>query len=110
MLSWPLTIKIYLGAEPTDMKKGFDSLAYLVESSMAIDPFSGHRFLLRSHRGDWIQILYWDVNGYVLWYKRLEKRSFQFPTAVAKVTSHVGIKAADLAMILDEVDLVNGRR
>jgi transposase len=52
MLSWPLTIKIYLGAEPTDMKKGFDSLAYLVESSMAIDPFSGHRFLLRSHRGD----------------------------------------------------------
>jgi transposase len=42
MLSWPPTVKIYLGAEPTDMRKGFDSLASLVESSMALDPLSGH--------------------------------------------------------------------
>ena len=41
MLSWPPTVKIFLGAEPTDMRKGFDSLAYLVESSMGLDPLSG---------------------------------------------------------------------
>ena len=57
MLSWPPTVKIYLGAEPTDMRKGFDSLAYLVESSMALDPFSGHLFVFRSRRGDRTKIL-----------------------------------------------------
>jgi transposase len=110
MLSWPPTVKIYLGAEATDMRKGFDSLAYLVESSMALDPFSGHLFVFRSRRGDRIKILYWDADGYVLWYKRLEKGSFRFPTAAAHATGHVEIKAADLMMILDGVDLASVRR
>ena len=64
MLSWPPTVKIFLGAEPTDMRKGFDSLAHLVESSMALDPLSGHLFVFRSRRGDRIKILYWDRDGY----------------------------------------------
>ena len=70
MLSWPPTVKIFLGADPTDMRKGFDSLAHLVESSMALDPLSGHLFVFRSRRGDRIKILYWDADGYVLWYKK----------------------------------------
>ena len=110
MLSWPPTVKIYLGVEPTDMRKGFDSLAYLVESSMALDPLSGHLFVFRSRRGDRIKILYWDADGYVLWYKRLEKGSFRFPAAAAQATGHVEIKSADLAMILDGVDLASVRR
>jgi hypothetical protein len=69
MLTWPPTVRIFLGAEPTDMRKGFDSLAHLVESSMALDPLSGHLFVFRSRRGDRIKILYWDTDGYVLWYK-----------------------------------------
>jgi transposase len=47
MLSWPPTVRIFLAAESTDMRKGFDSLAYLVESSMALDPVSGHLFVFR---------------------------------------------------------------
>jgi IS66 Orf2 like protein len=70
MLSWPPTVKIFLGAEPTDMRKGFDSLAHVVESSMALDPLSGHLFVFRSRRGDRIKVLYWDADGYVLWYKK----------------------------------------
>jgi hypothetical protein len=70
MLSWPPTVKIFLGAEPTDMRKGFDSLAHLVESSMALDPLSGHLFVFRSRRGDRIKVLYWDKDGYALWYKK----------------------------------------
>jgi transposase len=57
MLSWPPTVKILLGAGPTDMRKGFDSLAHLVESSMALDPLSGHLFVFRSRRGDRVKIL-----------------------------------------------------
>ena len=42
MLSWPPTVRIYLCSEATDMRKGFDSLAHLVESSLSLDPLSGH--------------------------------------------------------------------
>ena len=64
MLSWPPTVRIFLGAEPTDMRKGFDSLAHLVESSMTLDPLSGHLFVFRSRRGDRIKVLCWDRDGY----------------------------------------------
>ena len=84
MLSWPPTVKIFLGADPTDMRKGFDSLAHLVESSMALDPLSGHLFVFRSRRGDRIKVLWWDRDGYCLWYKRLEKGSFRFPAVSAE--------------------------
>jgi transposase len=93
------------------MRKGFDSLAHLVESSLALDPLSGHLFVFRSRRGDRIKILHWDRDGYALWYKRLEKGSFPFPVAVAtQGTKGVEIKAADLMMILDGIDLGSVRR
>ncbi len=111
MLSWPPTVKIFLGADPTDMRKGFDSLAYLVESSMSLDPLSGHLFVFRSRRGDRIKVLWWDRDGYCLWYKRLEKGSFRFPAVAAeRATKGVEVKAADLMMILDGVDLGSVRR
>jgi transposase len=111
MLSWSPTVKIFLGAEPTDMRKGFDSLAHLVESSMSLNPLSGHLFVFRSRRGDRIKVLYWDKDGYALWYKRLEKGSFRFPTAASTNGSKgLEVKAADLMMILDGVDLGSVRR
>lgn len=72
MLSWPPTVRIFLCAEPTDMRKGFDSLAHLVEASLTLDPLSGHLFVFRSRRGDRIKVLYWDKDGYALWYKKYE--------------------------------------
>jgi transposase len=111
MLSWPPTVRIFLAAESTDMRKGFDSLASLVESSMTLDPLSGHLFVFRSRRGDRIKVLWWDSDGYCLWYKRLEKGCFRFPAAAAQgATKGVEVKAADLMMILDGVDLSSVRR
>jgi transposase len=111
MLSWPPTVRIFLCADATDMRKGFDSLACLVESSLALDPLSGHLFVFRSRRGDRIKILYWDKDGYALWYKRLEKGSFRFPsTAGTPGAKGIEVKAADLMMILDGVDLGSVRR
>src|SRR3954470_16524232 len=111
MLSWPPPVRIFLGAEPTDMRKGFDSLARLVESALTLDPLSGHLFVFRSRRGDRIKILYWDRDGYAMWYKRLEKGSFHFPAAPATPEPQgVEVKAADLMMLLDGVDLGSVRR
>jgi len=48
VLTWPATVRIFLGAGPTDMRKGFDSLAHMVEASMSLDPLSGHLLMLPS--------------------------------------------------------------
>ncbi len=111
MLSWPPTVRIFLCSGATDMRKGFDSLAHLVESSLTLDPLSGHLFVFRSRRGDRMKILWWDRDGYCLWYKRLERGSFRFPAAsTADESKGVEVKAADLMMILDGVDLGSVRR
>ena len=96
MLSWPPTVKIFLGAEPTDMRKGFDSLAHLVESSMALDPLSGHLFVFRSRRGDRIKVLYWDKDGYALWYKR-QARDYPQPSSFTGPCGHSHNRARRLA-------------
>jgi len=111
MLSWPPTVRLFLCSGATDMRKGFDSLASLVESTLTLDPLSGHLFVFRSRRGDRIKILYWDRDGYAMWYKRLEKGSFRFPAAPATPEAKgVEVKAADLMMLLDGVDLGSVRR
>jgi transposase len=110
MLSWPPTVRIFLCSEPTDMRKGFDSLAHLVESSLVLDPMSGHLFVFKSRRGDRIKVLYWDRDGLALWYKRLEKGGFRFPAATTDGSKGVEVKAADLMMILDGIDLGSVRR
>ena len=111
MLSWPPTVRIFLCSGATDMRKGFDSLAHLVESSLTLDPLSGHLFVFRSRRGDRMKILWWDRDGYCLWYKRLERGSFRFSAvSTANESKGVEVKAADLMMILDGVDLGSVRR
>ena len=67
--------RIWLAAEPTDMRCGFDRLAEQVRSVISQDPLSGHLFLFRSRRAERLKVLTWDRDGYVLWYKRLEQAS-----------------------------------
>jgi transposase len=102
MLSLPLPVRIFLCAEPADMRRSFDGLARMVREFLGADPLSGHLFVFRSKRGDRLKLLYWDTDGLAIWYKRLEKGSFRFPAAVG---GGVEIRAADLTMLLDGVDL-----
>lgn len=109
MLNVPGQLKIFLCLGATDMRKSFDSLAVIVEEQLKLDPLSGHLFVFRSRRGDRVKLLYWEESGYALWYKRLEVGTFRFPTAAADHKS-LTISAADLAMLLDGVDLASVRR
>ena len=109
MLNVPRQLQIFLCAAPTDMRKGFDTLAALVRDTLHLDPLSGQLFVFRSRRGDRIKLLYWDADGWALWYKRLEAGTFRFPSVRAEQTS-VTISATDLAMLLDGVDLGSVRR
>ncbi len=109
MLSVPSQVKIFLCAEATDMRKGFDTLAGVVREALGLDPLSGHLFVFRSRRGDRVKLLWWDADGWALFYKRLEAGNFSFP-ALREGQSSVTISATDLAMLLDGVDLASVRR
>lgn len=109
MLSIPHALKIFLAVAPTDMRKNHDGLAALVEHVLKANPLSGHLFVFRNKRADRVKLLYWDGDGYALWYKRLEKGSFRFPQVDAG-TTRVDIASADLTMLLDGVDLASVKR
>jgi transposase len=109
MLSIPCQLKIYLCAEATDMRKGFDTLAALVRDTLGLDPLSGQLFVFRSKRGDRIKLLWWDNDGWAVWYKRLEVGVFRF-SAPREGQASMTISAADFAMLLDGVDLSSVRR
>ena len=91
--------KIYLFAEPVDMRKGFDGLSYLVKRQ-GLDLFSGHLFVFISRRGDRMKILTWERGGLALWYKRLERGTFKR----AHGTGMIHIDSWILAMILEGLD------
>lgn len=109
MLSLPPTVKIFLAREPADMRKSFDGLSALVREALLADVFSGHLFVFRGKRGDRLKVLYWDHDGLALWYKRLEKGTFRFPPMKASAT-RIEVRAADLAMILDGIDVSQVKR
>ena len=97
------------------MRKGFDGLFTLVESVIQQDPFSGHLFVFRNRRRDRLKIMWWDRDGLAIWYKRLEKGGFQFPTdlespAAGKPPQRCEVRAEELAMLLGGIDLAGARR
>jgi transposase len=114
MLSLSLPGRVFLCTLPTDMRKSFDSLAGLIEQELGQDPLSGDLFVFRSRRGDRLKLLYWDSDGLAIWYKRLEEGTFVFPLPDAervKVGAHgLVIRPAELAMLLDGMELQNVKR
>ena len=119
MLSLSLPVRVYLCLEPTDMRCSFDGLCRMVREHVGADPLSGDLFVFRSKRGDRVKLLYWLGDGLAIWYRRLEEGTFVFPKlaessglswsrAVGK--QGLEIRSADLAMLLDGVDLASVKR
>jgi transposase len=101
--------RIWLAGEPADMRCSFDRLAERAAAVTGDDPLSGHLFLFRSKNGDRIKILYWDRDGYALWYKRLEQGTFKLPR-IDPLRRSVELRPSELAMMLDGIDLRSIRR
>ena len=104
-----LRVRVFLCTSPTDMRKGFDTLAVLVRDGLGYDPLSGHLFLFVGRRRDRLKLLYWDRDGYALWYKRLEQGTFRMPVAKPD-TASIELKASELAMLLEGIDLRSIKR
>ena len=109
MLSLPPSVRIFLATQPVDGRKGVDSLAAIIRSVFAHDPLTGHLYVFLSRRCDRVRIIYWDTNGFAMWTKRLEKGRFHAPLSEG-VLSITVLEAADLALILEGIDLAGARR
>jgi transposase len=103
------SMRIWLATAPADMRCGFDRLAELAHVVTNQNPMDGHLFLFRSRGGDRLKILLWEEDGFVLWYKRLEEGVFKMPRIDGEAKS-VELRASELAMMLDGIDLRSIRR
>ena len=112
MLAISSLVKIYLHAEPVDMRKSFDGLCGIVQAEFARDIRDGELFLFLNRRGDRIKAMYWDRDGIAIWMKRLEQGTFQRPLASAASggISQVEIDATDLSLLLSGIDLNSAKR
>ncbi len=109
MLTLPSSVRVYLAAEPVDLRRGHDGLVALVRNAWRLNPFEGHLFVFLGRRLDRVKILVWDRNGFVLYYKRLSQGRFRMPPIAAGAT-RVEMDATTLAMLLDGIDVRYVRR
>lgn len=101
MINPPSGTQIWLAAGVTDMRRGMDGLASLVQITLEENPFSGHVFVFRGRRGHLIKILWWSGDGLCLFVKRLERGRFVWPQAVS---GQVHLTSAQLSMLLEGID------
>jgi transposase len=108
-LDQPSAVRIWLATAPADMRCSFDRLAELARAVTGQDPLGGHLFLFRSRGGERLKALYWDSDGYALWYKRLEEGVFKLPRFEDGAKA-VELRPSELAMLLDGIDLRSIKR
>ena len=101
MIALPAGVQVWLAAGATDMRKGFDGLAALVQTQLAEDAYSGQLFVFRGKAGDRVKILWFSGDGLCLFAKRLERGRFIWPQAAGGVLS---LTPAQLSMLLEGID------
>jgi len=99
--------RILVARDPVDFRKSIDGLAAVCEIALREQPLDGTLFLFRNRERDAVKALVWSHGGFVLVYKRLEKGRFRWPTID---TDRATITHAELAALLEGIDLTNARR
>jgi transposase len=101
--------KVFVARQVTDMRKSFRGLLALTEAVLREDPTSGHLFVFVNRRRDLLKILHWDGGGYWIWYRRLERGTFQLPAGEEEQVS-IELTSAQLSLILEGIDLTSVRQ
>ena len=108
MIPVPAGVRVWLATGHTDMRKGFASLAVLVQEQLKHDPNAGHLFIFRNRTADRLKVLYWGGHGLCLWCQRLERGRYHFPDKPNE--AGVQLTPGEFQMILDGIDLSNAKR
>jgi len=95
---------VWIHNKPTDMRKAINGLSHIVVTEIKQQPAQGGIFVFWNRARDKIKILYWHVNGFCLFYKRLEKQKFIIPT---KLDQTLLITSKELLWLLDGLDFIN---
>jgi transposase len=108
-------VRVFLCTKPTDMRNGFDGLLGMAREYLGQDPLSGHLFLFLNRRRDRVKILFWERDGLVIWYKRLEAGTFQKLDPAASADRKSGpagleLTATDLSLLLTGIDVTTAQR
>jgi transposase len=98
-------VEVYLCREVVDFRKSINGLSILVEQHLGLDPFGPQLFVFCNRRRDKLKILYWERNGYVLWYKRLEQHRFPWLSRDPDKSHVVTMSGRELNWLLDGIDL-----
>ena len=91
--------KVYLACGHTDMRKSINGLSAIVESSFKLDPFDASVFVFCNRARDRVKILEWDGDGFWLYFKRLEKGHFKWPSAGEEAT--MSLTGDELSILLN---------
>ncbi|WP_340151239.1 IS66 family insertion sequence element accessory protein TnpB [uncultured Sneathiella sp.] len=103
MMMLPSGVRVHIAVGVTDMRKGLDGLAMLVQGVLAEDPFSGHLFAFRGRKANLIKIIYWDGNGLCLFTKRLDQGGFIWPQ-IDDPGGKIVLSSAQLSMLVEGID------
>ena len=95
--------RVYLCVQPVDFRKSITGLSLLVEQALGLDPFAATIYVFINRKRDKVKLLLWEKNGFVLWYKRLEKERFKWPSSQTNET--LTITGEELNWLLDGFDL-----
>jgi len=101
MIPVPSGARVWLAAGHTDMRKGFDGLALVVQEQLKHNPHGGHLFIFRGRRGDLVKVIWHDGQGLCLFAKRLERGRFVWPRTEGEA---VTITPAQLGYLLEGID------
>jgi transposase len=104
MLHLSASCNYYLYCGHADMRKGFDSLSGIVKSQMALDALNGSVFIFMNRRRTHVKLLLWEGDGFAIYYKRLEKGTYELPVNTSN-SSTTAIDSRQLQFILQGVSL-----
>ncbi|MBN1488805.1 MAG: IS66 family insertion sequence element accessory protein TnpB [Phycisphaerae bacterium] len=110
MLSIAPSIRIFVHALPTDMRKGYNGLCAIVAQAFGKDILAGDYFVFLNRPRNRCKILFWDHGGLVIWAKRLERGSFQMPPVGDAASLVIEVDGVTLAMMIGGVDLDSVKR
>lgn len=96
--------RYFLYSHPTDMRKSFDGLCGLITSKMKQNPMGGDLFIFINKKRNRIKMLRWEPGGFVLFYKRLEKGTFEMPKKQSDY-NHLSIDYSELMMIITGISM-----
>ncbi|CAN5223098.1 IS66 family insertion sequence element accessory protein TnpB [soil metagenome] len=109
MLSLSAASRYFLYRDKADMRKGIDGLSGLVRSGLKQDPLSGDVFIFFNHRRNQVKLLHWERDGFAIYYKRLERGTYELPF-VDDLSNSTSLRSDELMLILQGISLASVQR